>query len=593
MIFQAISALYLLFLSGLIILFYFLRTKSKRYLVSALFLWKGLKSHPRSRMARIRKKIEPLLLLQLLILTLLTLALADPAVSGLKPHYSGMAIIIDGSASMHALTTSGSTLYDMARKEALFIIDDYPSSPIAVFQFSSSARILSPFNADSDQARRALIDSEPTWYSNGSSESLLGLLASQGGKEHFDRIVLLTDHPSDMTIPGLDQKIFSGGDNLAITAFSVRQAPNRQAVTSYVRVQNNSKSFTMATLEVTDGVYRNQLPIGISPEEEKDYTLSLPGSPSGWFKATLQVEEDSFPFDDTRYFNLPRSVQRRVRWIGPPNRYLKKALAILWPITLVAEEDSGPVDLTVAYNTVLPSHSGGNILLVHAGLKGLIKLGEEKAPAKLKIKDPEDPFLSDIDPFDFRVFSTPEVNLPSGGDIPLALGDEPFIYHLQEDNRQIALIAPDLLETNLPITIDFPLLIRNILAWFTPLPVRSNYQWRLVGEPIRLDRYDQPLSIKKPQGEKITFSTDQNSFIPHTPGIYTLESSKGTYPLAINVDPAESDPADFKSSQNIVEVTSKKAQTLFPIWPYLAGMVLLILLAELYFYHGEHLRWLR
>lgn len=590
MIFQAISAFYLLSFSGLIILLYFLRTKSKKYFVSALFLWEGLKSQPQSRAARIREKLEPLLLLQLLILTLFTLALADPAVSGLKPHYSGLAIIIDGSASMHALATSGSTRYDMARKEALSIIDDYPSSIIAAFQLSSSPRVLSSFGADSNQARQALMNSEPTWYSDGSSESLLGLLESQGGSGSFDRMVLLTDHSFDMAISGLDQRIISGGDNLAITAFSVRQAPDRQVVTSYLRVQNNSHDFKKTILEVTDGVYQNQLPIGISPGEEKDYILSLPSSTSVSFKAALQVE-DSLPFDDTRYFNLSRSIQRRVRWAGPPNRYLKKALEALWPITLISEDDYDPVDLTIAYNTVLPSHTEGNILLVHAGLEGLIKLGEEKAPVKLKIKDSEDPFLKDIDPFDFRVFSTPQVNLPSRGETPLALGDEPFIYRLQEDNRQIALIAPDPLKTNLPVTIDFPLLIRNILVWFTPLPAKSNYQWRLIGESIRLDRYGQPLSIKKPQGEKITLSTDQKSFIPHTPGIYILESSKGTYPLVINVDPSESNPADFKSSQNFVEVASKKAQILFPLWPYLVGMGLLLMLAELYFYHGERLRW--
>lgn len=201
------GALYLLTLAGGIALLYFLRARSRRVEVSALFLWEGLRSAPRSRAARIRRRIEPLLLVQLLVLALLALALAQPALRGMRPHLSRMAIVLDGSASMQTRTESGKTRYELARDEAVALLDRYPSTTVTILQLCKTSEVIAPLTDDHDVALRALGASSPTWTADGSPEALRGLLESQGGSAAFERVTLFTDRPFELSLPGIEQVI--------------------------------------------------------------------------------------------------------------------------------------------------------------------------------------------------------------------------------------------------------------------------------------------------------------------------------------------------------------------------------------------------
>ncbi len=583
------GALALLALAVGIVLLYFLRARSRRVEVSALFLWEGLRSDPRSRAARLRRRIEPLLLVQLLVLALMTLALAQPALRGLRPHLSGMAIVLDASASMRTRTESEKTRYDLAREGGLALLDEFPSTPVTILQLSRASKVLVPLTEDHDEARQALGGSQPTWYGNGTAEALQGLLASQGGVAAFERVVLLTDRPLVPPLPGVEQVIFGGGENLAITAFTVREDNDGGGSTAFVKLRNDTGVYQERLVRISDGAHSAVLSALLPPGDAQGYALPFPGSRGPSFTATIEPE-DAFPADDHRTFTLQRRLERRVRWIGEPNRYLQAALAAAYPITLVPADDPDPADLTVACNAQLPPEASGNILLVHAGLEGLITIGDEVQAGKLAVADPNDPLLVGVDPLDFRVRTTPQVTLPEAGTIVLALGDVAFLYRLEEEDRDIVLIAPDLLRSNLPLTVDFPLVIRNVLDAFSPLPAAITCAWSIVGEPIQLDGYGTVVELEDPSGRKLALTSGAVSFIPQLPGIYTLQTERGTHYLAVNVDPAESEPAGEVLLSDAANVAEEKAQTLHPLWPYLAGVGFLALLFEAGLYHGWHVR---
>lgn len=587
------SALYLLFLTAGIILLYFLRARSRRYEVSALFLWEGLRSDPRSRAAQIRRRIEPLLIVQLLLLALVTLALADPGIRGERPHLSAMAIVLDASASMQARTESGKTCYDLAREEGLALLDRYPTTPITILQLARAPQVLVPLTEDHEAARRALASSQPTWLADGSPEALQGLLESQGGTANFERIVLLTDRSLETVLPGMEEMILESRENLAITAFNVREEEDLQGSTAFLKVRNDTASYQEVAVGVSDGAHRALLSVLLPPGTEQAYVLPFPGSRGPVFTATIEPEDD-FPADDTRYFALNRPLNRRVRLIGEANRYLEAALAAAGPITLVSNKDLDPVDLTVAYNTILPTKTVGNILLVHAGLEGLVTLGEEVEDGDLAVASPNDPFLAGVDPLNFRILSTPQVKLPDEGTTVLTLGEEPLLYRLEKAEWKLVLIAPDLMRTNLPLTVDFPLLMRNILERFSLLPAPVTHTWSIVGEVVRIDGYGAALGLVDPDGREIPLAPGASTFIPQGPGIYTLKTDRGTYPLAVNVDPAESALPGTPAGEKAAGPVKERAQTLLPLWPYLAGLAFLFLLVESALYHGVGLKgWQR
>jgi Ca-activated chloride channel family protein len=202
----------LLALAAGIILLYFLHTRRQRHEVSALFLWEELPNDPRTRAARIRIRIDALLLLQLLVLVAVVLALAQPAFLTKKPRLAGLAIVLDGSASLHGRSADGRLVADLARSEASALLDRYPTTPVALLELSTSPRVLAPVSTDHERVRRAIAAWEPTWFGNGTGEDLTGLLASQGGT--FERVVLLTDGQPAFSLPDLEVVPFSPGENL-------------------------------------------------------------------------------------------------------------------------------------------------------------------------------------------------------------------------------------------------------------------------------------------------------------------------------------------------------------------------------------------
>lgn len=588
MILQNAAALSLLAFSAAVVFLYFLRAHNRRYDVSALFLWEGLYSDPHSRAARIRRKIEPLLLIQLAILALIALTLAAPMRFGSATHVSGLVIVIDGSASMQTVTQSGKSRYDAAREQAEALLDQYPTSPVTLIQFSSQPQVLAATGTDHDQARRALSASRATLSSNGDTETLVGLLDGQRTRSGQERIVYLSDRPLLSPIPNVEEREITGGMNTAITGFNVRQDATEEGVTAFVRIENASPGYTDARVRISDGSQQVSLDALIPAGQEQTYVLPFPGSYGPVFTATLLADDD-FPIDNTRYFALARPPDRRIRWIGERNRYIEAALRACGPMTLVEEDEREPVDVTVVYNQTAPADVIGSILLVHAGLTGAVEIGTDEPPARLSVRAPDDTLLAGIDPFDFRVKLSPVVSADEEGTIVLTLGYSPFLYYLKQERRQIVLIAPDIMQSNLPLTVDFPVLIRNILAMLAPQPSPPTAAWATVGEPLPLVGYGTPTELVSPTGQDVAIE-GKSAFTPQLPGIYTLTTDKGTYRLAANVDPAESalpeDAVAVSSSQSVY----RAEQITIPLWPEITMLALLLLIIEGAMYHGWTIR---
>ena len=580
------TALYLLLTGGAILLLYFLRTRSRRQEVSDLFLWDGLPSEPRSRAARIRQRLEPLLLLQLLVLTLVSVALAGPAMRVARPHLAGMAIVLDGSASMRSRARDGTVRYELARQVALDLLRRYPSSPVAVVQFSSAPSVLSSFSEDHADALRAVSTSAPTFLADGTAAQLRVLLESQGGAGRFDRIFWLGDHRLGGAIPNLEETLFPPDENLAVTAFNVRQNPDGSGSTAFVRLVNHGASYREGNAKVSDGVRAAVLPFVLAPGREEAYVLPLPGSLGPVFVASLDTK-DGFPDDDVRYFTFPALIERQIRWIGEKNRYLLAALQAAGPVALLAPDDPSAADLVVAYGTTLPAETTGNALLVHSGLAGLVEIGGDAEPAPLVVAAPDDPLLAQVDPSNFWVRASPSVALDEEVRVILALGSQPFLCRYADVRRRIVFVAPDLLETNLPLTVDFPLLVANILRWFSPSSGREATADVLVGEPIALGDYGRAIRLKEPWGEELPLLAGTEAFVPPAPGVYTLSSDRGTFVVAANLDPAESSPpAESSALTSSATAPETRKSALVGLWPYLAALALLALLAEDLLYRG-------
>lgn len=122
MTFASPWAFSLLLLALPVIGLYILKVRLRRVHVSTNLFWKQVyeEKPPRSLWQQFRHRTS--LLMQLLILLLLTLAIADPSLSGAVLQSRRLVVILDQSASMRAADVAPSRL-DAAKQEALRLIE--------------------------------------------------------------------------------------------------------------------------------------------------------------------------------------------------------------------------------------------------------------------------------------------------------------------------------------------------------------------------------------------------------------------------------------------------------------------------------------
>src|SRR5213075_2950620 len=105
-----------------VIVFYLLKRKRVIKLVSSTLLWQKFLAETQANAPFQRLRHNWLLLLQILLLTLVVLALARPYFAGSAKNSRLRVLILDASASMQAIDEKPSR-FEKARGEALKVVD--------------------------------------------------------------------------------------------------------------------------------------------------------------------------------------------------------------------------------------------------------------------------------------------------------------------------------------------------------------------------------------------------------------------------------------------------------------------------------------
>ena len=582
MILSSPAQLGILLLSLLILFLHFLHSQRKRREVAALVLWEKLPTLPETRAARLRARFDLLLLLQLLVLAFVAVALADPCLRTARPRLASLAIVLDGSASLRAQTAEGEDIAALVRAEALALLDRYPTTPVAVLEISRSPRVLAPLAERHDAARRAVAAWEPTWYGDGADEALAALLASQDS--FFERVVVLTDAQAQFALPGLEVVAFAPGENVAISAFSVRESPDGTGPVAFVRVRNDTSAYREVSVRVSDGTRRLSYDALVEPGGEQALVLPFPASIGGTFTATLDGR-DAFSVDDVRLSSLARRAGVRARVIGTMDRYLKTALTVAG-VELVAQDDPGRADLVVCSSATLPAGlREERVLLVHATLAGILDVGEDVRDVRgpLTVEAPGDPLLLEVDPLNFVLKTSPAVRPIESGVTVLSADGVPILWHGAPAGRRVVSLFPDPLESNLPLTVDFPILVLNAVRWLLRTGGSAPEASAIVGAPVPVAPYGAPERLKDPAGHEIGLPADSIGFIAKAPGIYELTTSSGTYAVAANVDPEESPRPPAVAAEPAAQASGEEARretAYIDLWPVAAALALCSLALE-------------
>lgn len=603
-----------------VILLYMLRLRRRETVVSSTFLWSQLLQDKEANTPWQRLRRNLLLILQLIILALLVFALARPFVTVPAINAARVALVLDASASMGALDgENGVSRFAQAQAEAVALIGALGAgAEVSVIRAADPPEILIPYTQDRAMLTAAV---ESAAVSEGGADWLAALtLASAGGQgsDNFT-IVLVTDGGlsgleglSEAALPGRVRVIPVGSsdENVALSALAVRSLGGGTPQL-FARMTNygSTEAEVILTLRA-DGdpvpVFseRLTLPAGAS----QAFASSRGLGDASVLHATLTTTVASTGRDllaaDNSAWTVAQTVgERRVLLVTTGNLFLEQVFRSLPGIDVVPRSPDDdlpaePFDLYVFDGVVPKVIPAGDMLFIGPpeGVRGWFTVGAETYPAGNIDTMRSDERMTFVDFDAVSILKYRALGGLAWADTLVSVGDAPLVVAGSQGGQQAAVFAFALADSDLPLQIAFPVLMSNLLDWFSPVGSLLNPTPR-VGEPViiqpplgadavRITRPDGAAVVLPATGDPLVFGDTAQR------GLYQLEAFSGgdvlqAQTFAVNLfSDEESRIAPQTVTLGGVTLVQQSLDELgqLEFWPLLALLALAVLMLEWWFY---------
>lgn len=598
-----------------LILLYLLKVRRRDYEVSSTYLWTHLLRDIAAHEPWQKLRWNVLLAVQLVVLSLLILALARPFFRLQASESIHAILMIDASASMQ-MTDVPPSRFEAARQQAHRIVHELPEgSAITIMLLERSPQVLVTATPDRQQADRAI---DGATVSGGSADLRQALLlaAALNSDRQRSRVYLL----SDGALPGAGDAIDAQGlpvtfvpigssaANHAITVLSARpdqQNANHYQVFARVRNYADQPLADIITLEA-DGNPIESRELSLGPGEARD--LIFEDLPVGARTVSARLgQTDPLPLDNQAYavLDAPRTAQ--VLLVTNGNLFLEKALSLMPNLELFRAQprryftlDADRYDVVI-FDGFLPDVlPRGNLLLINPPDSQLFPVEGEVRLPRIRDWDREHPLLQFVDLRDVAIARATRLTpapwsrvLVQGDDLPLLLAGE------REERQRVVVLPFDLRQTNLPLSAAFPILMLNVMGYLEP-PGQVDTRILRPGEPVTIAPAPQAeeLQIRKPDGTTNAFKPagapirfDQTAL----PGIYTVTQRAASAVVSqelFAVNPSDEAESDVRPRQlTFVNTGPDSAAGLDTVavqrelWLWLIPPALLVLLFEWWWFH--------
>ncbi len=508
-----------LFLFGLalpIIALYILKLRRRRAPVSTLMFWEELFRERQTTSLFQRLKHLLSLLLQLLFLALLVFAIAQPQFAFITKSAQQLVVIIDQSASMNTIEKpDGLTRLESAKQHALRTVEGLRfMDEMTVISSHKRPTIHSPFTSHQKSLREAIeaiqqtdisTDLEPvidlayaiaetkpnpkiTVFSDFQSISET-LLAKLNNKAQQDKDPQKSDQETKLRLI----RVGKARDNVGITQFRVRKsivnAFDYETLLNVINASEEEKQFNVE-LYFKDDLF-DVRPYTLAPGESKSEIFRNFAFEGGKLKAILDVN-DALPTDNIAYATLPKRELIPVLLVTEGNPFLEKALAVdeklklnvVTPIKYesnVSSENRSP-NVENNYQIVIfdrysPETLGnGNYMFIYPPAASPSsespntelnwKIGEPLETPIITEWEQDHPILRHVHLENVLIGEAYQVTPPPTAQILARSFEDPVLFVNTVPNRKIVFAAINILESDLPLRIAFPVIIANMIQWF-------------------------------------------------------------------------------------------------------------------------------
>lgn len=589
-----------------VILFYLLKRKRVVRLVSSTVLWQRFLAETQASAPFQKLRKNWLLFLQLLLLVLAILALSRPFfATNIKPAELRV-VILDGSASMQATDVKPSR-FEVARAEALKWVDSLGThDQMVVLLAGASTEVKQSATSDKAALRRALqactSSDAPTRLAPAlrMAESLVREQRNAEIHLFSDGGVTGLDEFENKALPLVYHRVGKEGNNLGLTALDVRANPENPLERAvYANVVNISSNAQSAELELrfNDRLVESRtllVPAGQSSPQ----VFIAKQTADGVFTVQLAARDDLEADNRASIVSLiPRPVN--ILLVTRGNRLLEKAFRSAPNVQLTTAPDA--LDAAgfdfVVLDTVVPSAwPERNLMAIRVAqtnwFEGLVNV---EAPAIVDWRSTH-PLLRYSGFDNVQIVQSLVAKQPSWA---VSLADAPQASMMvagELGRHRVIWMGFDILESNWPLRVSFPIFIANAIEWLNPANTKSAQLQVRAGEPFRLalPQSERSAEVTLPSGKKVDLKLEPGAselIFGDTAkqGVYRLQAGTNDLTFCVNVlDPAETnikprDEIQMGKHAKVTATTMRRAN--LELWRTIAAIALLLLLGEWWYYH--------
>jgi Ca-activated chloride channel family protein len=603
------GALWWLLLGAVIIFFYLLKLKRKRRVVPSVFLWRRALEEVEANAPFKRLRRSLLLLLQLLALFALVLALARPLVTMRALASGSTIIIIDSTASMSARDEDGRSRLDRAKELARDMVSGLSGGDRAAV-IESSSRVTVRSSLTSDRAALvAGIDDVRETDAAGSLTDAARLAEQMAKTEREAGVVIISDGggapiASDLNseaaaaasrgTPVRFVRVGRRADNAGIVAMNSRPAPAGGRRELFASVANFGDS------ERSMGV---ELRLGGQLIDARTVSVAAGGRGAIIFDAIPQagglcelklIARDDLSSDDVAYAFLPDARRLRVGVISD-NLFLLQALAVnpdfdarqAGPGATLSDFDcvvsEGPLRADVA--------DGARPMLVinPSDVAGLWRAGAPRERPEVTSVERSHPVNSYLSYADLHVERAPSREVAAWLKPIVSGSNDPLIWAGDDGRRRVVMIGFDLAQSDLPLKVEFPILLANSVAWLAGRDSLTTESAVRAGQPVTLHTSSPAVTVTTPAGDTREVASRDGSVIfadTLRAGAYEVKDAP---PFAASLlSESESDTTPRDSIKTRAGEVSGQAASFYSereFWRWVALAALTVLTIEWWVYH--------
>ena len=298
-----------------LVLAYLAKERPSRVTVSSVMAFRALRGFRRERFGG-WPRLDWMFFAEVLILSLVVLALAGPFI---WKRTAPLAIVIDNSAAMQALTPSGKSRFDVAREklDADLSVED-GGGEISVYVTAPQPRRVAPPFTTLTEARLALSQIKPTDAPNDQTtiENFLSNLASEA---RVAKVIFAGANALAPPVPARIHPIAVGDAvaNAAIGSFSLRrEVLGAEALHASLTIANFSPETRTLELVVTgDGKEVAHAREALGARETA--TLEFPAIPPARIYEAKLAPDDALALDNVAYATAGSVKNVSILFISP------------------------------------------------------------------------------------------------------------------------------------------------------------------------------------------------------------------------------------------------------------------------------------